>query len=130
MNEFSKRLRYIVAKLIYFKDRKNTAQKLKETHDWVNEQFPLEIENRRKKLYPVKRQAKKDKKNHVNLVRNTLFIDGEKCNTPLESTSSIPSYASRVDQPEGGATSTSTDSGNRRENKGACNGSTHDHNRR
>lgn len=62
MNEFSKRLRYIVAKLIYFKDRKNTAQKLKETHDWVNEQFPLEIENRRKKLYPVKRQAKKDKK--------------------------------------------------------------------
>ena len=65
-NEFNERPRNIVAKFSYFKDREyiriNAARKLHGTRIWVNEHFPPEIENNRKKLYPVMRQAKKDRK--------------------------------------------------------------------
>lgn len=65
-NEFSEHPRNIVAKFTYYKDREfirtHAAQKLKGSNFWVNEQYPPEIEERRKKLYPVMRQAKKDKK--------------------------------------------------------------------
>lgn len=42
----------------------------------VSEQFPPEVEARRKKLYPVLRRAKRDGKS-VSLVRDRLYIDGE-----------------------------------------------------
>ena len=66
VNEFNERPRNIVAKFSYFKDREyiriNAVRKLHGTRIWVNEQFPPEIENNRKKLYPVMRQAKKNRK--------------------------------------------------------------------
>ena len=75
-NEFSEYPRSIVAKFTYYKDRefiRNSApKKLRGTRIWVNEQFPPEIEERRKKLYPVMRQAKKDHK-RTKLVRDTLY---------------------------------------------------------
>jgi hypothetical protein len=43
----------------------------------VKEQFPPEIEEKRKQLYPVLKQAKKDKK-RANLIRDTLYNEGEK----------------------------------------------------
>lgn len=56
-NEFNEHPRNIVAKFTYYKDREfirtHAAQKLKGSNVWVNEQYPPEIEERRKKLYPV-----------------------------------------------------------------------------
>ena len=79
-NEFNEHPRKIIAKLTYFKDREfiqtRAAQKLRGSRVWVNEQFPPEIEEKRKKLYPIMRQAKKDNK-QAKLVRETLYIDGE-----------------------------------------------------
>ncbi|XP_061178382.1 uncharacterized protein LOC133187025 [Saccostrea echinata] len=79
-NEFNEYPRNIVAKFSFFKDREfirtRAPQKLSGTHVWVNEQYPTEIEEKRKKLYPVMRQARKDKKK-VKLVRDILYIDGE-----------------------------------------------------
>lgn len=43
---------------------------------WVNEQFPPEIEERRKKLYPIMRLAKRDGK-RVRLVKDLLYVNGE-----------------------------------------------------
>jgi hypothetical protein len=48
---------------------------LKGSNVWVNEQYPPEIEERRKKLYPIMRQAKRDGK-RVRLVKDSLYIDG------------------------------------------------------
>lgn len=79
-NEFNEHPRKIIAKFTYFKDREfirtRAAQKLRGSRVWVNEQFPPEIEEKRKKLYPIMRQAKKDNK-RTKLVRDTLYIDGE-----------------------------------------------------
>lgn len=60
-DEFKTKPRNIIAKFSFFKDRefvrRRAPQKLKSTKIWVNEQFPPEIEERRKKLYPVLRLA-------------------------------------------------------------------------
>ena len=40
------------------------------------EQFPKEIEQKRKALYPIAKQAKKEKKK-VLLVRDNLYVDGK-----------------------------------------------------
>nr|XP_022331758.1 uncharacterized protein LOC111129597 [Crassostrea virginica] len=127
-NDFSERPRNIVAKFSYFKDREyirlNAARKLHGTRIWVNEQFPPEIENNRKKLYPVMRQAKKDRK-RVKLVRDTLYIDGIKYNAPTESARPTPSYADQTARP---APHYSENAG-RRENKRPRHGSTPDRHR-
>lgn len=87
-NEFNEHPRNIVAKFTYYKDREfirtHAAQKLKGSNVWVNEQYPPEIEERRKKLYPVMRQAKKEKK-RAKLVRDVLYIEGEIYTPPTES---------------------------------------------
>lgn len=79
-NEFSVYPRKIVAKFSYFKDREyirlNASKRLKGSQIYVNEQFPPEIEEKRRKLYPILRQAKKDKK-RAKLVRDTLYIEGK-----------------------------------------------------
>ena len=64
--------------------RTKAAQKLSGSNVWVNEQFLPEIEERRKKFYPVMRQAKKDKK-RTKLVRDILYIEGEVYMPPTES---------------------------------------------
>lgn len=86
--EYSSQPRNIVAKFTYFKDREfirtRAPQKLHKSNVWVNEQFPPEIEERRRKLYPVLRQAKKDHRK-VKLVRDVLYIDGQEYIPPIGS---------------------------------------------
>jgi hypothetical protein len=42
----------------------------------VNEQFPMEIEQRRKQLYPITKEEKQ-KKSKVVLVRDRLYVNDE-----------------------------------------------------
>ena len=50
--------------------------KLKGSKFQIKEQYPKEIENKRKSLYPVAKRAKKNKCK-VLLLRDNLFIDGK-----------------------------------------------------
>ncbi|XP_062609377.1 uncharacterized protein LOC134271145 [Saccostrea cucullata] len=92
-NEFSEHPRNIVAKFTFYKDREfirsRAPQKLKHSNVWVNEQFPPEIEERRRKLYPVLRQALKDHK-RAKLVKDTLYIDGKEYIPSARSAPSAP----------------------------------------
>ena len=53
------------------------AYKLKGSSFGISEQYPAEINNRRKNLYPIMREAKQQRR-HVVLVRDRLFIDGDR----------------------------------------------------
>ena len=56
--------RPIVARFLHYKDlelMKNSGRLLKGTHFGVGEQFPPEIEDRRRLLYPIMREEKKKK---------------------------------------------------------------------
>ena len=73
------RPRSIVAKFSFFKDRervRKSANRLKGTHYGIREQFPEEIEQRRKPLYPILRKARQEKKKAV-LVKDRLFVEGK-----------------------------------------------------
>ncbi len=74
------RPRPIVAKFAYYKDRdlvRQTAfEGLKGTRLFVNEQFPKEIEDRRKRLYPVRRTAYQAGGKTV-LTVDKLYINGQ-----------------------------------------------------
>ena len=73
------RPRPIVARFIFYKDLKmvlDSATWLKNTPFGIQEQFPKVIEDKRRKLYPVFKEAKRQGK-HATLVRDKLFIDGE-----------------------------------------------------
>ncbi|CAG2251894.1 unnamed protein product [Mytilus edulis] len=73
------RAKPIVARFIYRRDLECVLQKafrLRGKPFSINEQFPAEVEARRKKLYPVMKQAKQDG-NQVSLIRDKLFINGE-----------------------------------------------------
>ena len=50
----------------------------------VREQFPPEIEERRKKLYPVMRRYLQNDENRVSLVRDKLYVNGKLYEGPLE----------------------------------------------
>jgi hypothetical protein len=82
----------IVAKCTYFKEREvirtRAPRKLKGSNVWVNETYPPEIEGRRKKLYPVIRQAKRDGK-LVRLVKDMLYIDGVVHNENRDATAQL-----------------------------------------
>ena len=73
------RPRNIVAKFSRFKDRELVRRQapltLKGSNFYVQEQFPPEVEQRRKSLYPVMREARR-RKDRVKLVRDRLFING------------------------------------------------------
>jgi hypothetical protein len=49
----------------------------------IRQQFPKEIEDNRRKLYPIQKEAKRQGK-HVVLVRDRLYIDNELYVTPHE----------------------------------------------
>ena len=53
------------------------AYKLKGSSFGISEQYPAEINKRRKNLYPIMREAKQQRR-HVVLVRDRLFIDGDR----------------------------------------------------
>ena len=70
--------RSIVAKFLQFKDRETVRRArshLKGTGFFVNEQFPKEIADRRRKLLPKMRQAIRDGKSAW-ISYDTLYIDG------------------------------------------------------
>ena len=74
--------RPIVAKIERYKDREFVRQYSKTLNEKRNqynirEQFPPEMEAKRKILYPVLRSYSRDPNNHVDLVRDKLFINGE-----------------------------------------------------
>ena len=43
----------------------------------VREQYPYEIEEKRKMLYPIAKKSRQDKDNKVRLVRDKLYINGQ-----------------------------------------------------
>ena len=72
------RPRNIVAKFLQFNDRETVRRartNLKGTNCFINEQFPKDIADRRKQLYPKMRQAIRDGK-RAWLSYDTLYIDG------------------------------------------------------
>lgn len=83
----------IVAKFSFFKERekiRKSGRLLAGTNYSIQEQFPEEIEQRRKPLYPMLRQARKEKKRAA-LVKDRLFIDGQEVRPPTgQSTSGGP----------------------------------------
>ena len=73
------RHRPIIAKFINYKDLelvKKSGRFLKGTRYGVREQFPQEIEDRRKLLYPIMKEEKK-KNSKVVLVRDRLYVNNE-----------------------------------------------------
>ena len=69
----------IVAKFTFFKDRervRKSGRRLKGTKFGMHEQFPKEVEQRRQPLYPLLRQARRDKK-RATIVKDRLFVDGK-----------------------------------------------------
>lgn len=71
--------RPIVARFLYYNDLVNvrdSAFRLKGKPYGINEQDPAEIEQKRKKLYPVAKQYKQTGHN-TKLVRDKLYINGK-----------------------------------------------------
>ena len=73
------RTRPIIAKFLHMKDLtrlKKAASNLRGTNFGVNEQFPAEIEAKRKNLYPIaKAERKEGRKAYI--VRDKLFVDNQ-----------------------------------------------------
>jgi hypothetical protein len=73
------RPRPIVARFLYYNDLAyvlECAKRLRRKPYGINQQFPAEIENRRRSLYPVMKEATNRGK-RVKLVRDRLFINNE-----------------------------------------------------
>ncbi|XP_062616738.1 uncharacterized protein LOC134278435 [Saccostrea cucullata] len=73
------KIRPVVVKFTRFPQKelvRKNAFKLKESELSISEQFPKEIQERRKKLLPVLKKAKDDKKK-ASLVKDKLYIEGK-----------------------------------------------------
>lgn len=71
--------RPIIAKFEHYQQKeliKSRGRELKGTKFGLNDQFPREINERRKRLYPVQRQQRKDGRRAFIIV-DKLFIDGQ-----------------------------------------------------
>ena len=72
--------RPIIAKFEKFRDkefvRKTAPDTLKGKPFGVNEQFPPEIESKRKLLYPEAKKARQDPENKVRMVKDKLYVNG------------------------------------------------------
>ena len=87
-------VRPIVARFVYRVELEQVLQnayRLKGKPYGINEQFPKEIEDKRKRLYPVMKQAKKDGKG-VKMVRDKLFINGQPYNLNEPNNRTIPQF--------------------------------------
>ena len=76
--------RPIMAKFLRYQDKefiRKSANLLKGTTIRIAEQFPKEITETRKKLYPVMKKAKEDG-NVVKLIKDKLFINGQRYRGP------------------------------------------------
>ena len=70
--------RDIIVRFLRYQDRMdvwNCRSKLKGSQIFLQEDFPAEIEQRRRKLYPIYKEAKKTR-NNIFLVADKLIIDG------------------------------------------------------
>lgn len=79
-----KKHRKIVAKFSFHKEReivRSHSKNLKGTNFFVREQFPTEVIEARKRLYPVYQEAKKNNQ-RASLVVNRLYIDGKEVKVP------------------------------------------------
>ena len=77
-HEGPRRPAQIVAKFSFFKDKetiRNSGRLLKGTNYSIQEQFPEEIEQKRKPLYLILRQARRDRTRAV-IVNDRLCVDG------------------------------------------------------
>jgi len=71
--------RPIIAKLEHYKHKeliKSKGKELKGTNYGLNDQFPREINNRRKILYPIMKQHRQNNK-RANIIVDKLYIDGQ-----------------------------------------------------
>lgn len=77
--ENNKQARPILVRLSNHRDKESilkSAKKLRNTKYAINERFPKSVEDHRKQLYPILRNAKREgKKAFIKI--DTLFIDGE-----------------------------------------------------
>lgn len=74
----------IVAKFSFFKDRetvRKSGRRLAGTNYSIQEQFPEEIERRRKPLYPLLRQARRENQRAA-LIKDRLYINGREVRPP------------------------------------------------
>lgn len=100
--------------IVAFKDieynRLNALKRLKGSQIYVYEQFPPEIEVKRRKLYPPLRQKKKRNKKRSKLVRDTLYIKGKEY-VPAESApTNAPVWNTLIDRnPKRGQASSTAD---------------------
>ena len=72
------KVRYIVARFTFFKDRKMVRQqwpRLKGTNYFVNEQFPPEVQTKRVCLFPKMKAARREGK-RAWVSYDTLYVDG------------------------------------------------------
>ncbi|XP_069122222.1 uncharacterized protein [Argopecten irradians] len=70
--------RHIVARFLYNRERSNVlgnSRKLSGTTFYINEQFPTEIEEKRRVLYPKLKELRREG-HRVKLVRDKLIVDG------------------------------------------------------
>lgn len=65
----------------------------------VREQYPDEIEEQRRNLYPVMFRFKQNRRNRVNLVRDKLYINGQEYD-PNDDPHYIPAPPQRQNQPK------------------------------
>lgn len=93
--------RPIVARFLYHKDLqrvRDNSYKLKNTNFGINEQFPVVVEERRKKLYPVMKEHKRagDKaklvrdKNYISMVNFTFLLQISRQSLLLVQIKNIP----------------------------------------
>ncbi|KAK3102089.1 hypothetical protein FSP39_008647 [Pinctada imbricata] len=71
--------RPIVARFLFYKDLvevKNSANRLRGSRFGISEQYPTQVEERRKNLYPVMKRLKQEG-NRVKLVRDRLYVNGQ-----------------------------------------------------
>lgn len=69
----------IIARFEHFKQRemvKSHSKELKGTKYWLNDQFPTEINNRRKKCTPIPKEYR-NKNQKVALVVDKLYINNQ-----------------------------------------------------
>ena len=90
VHRFGKRVRDrprpIIARFLYFSELdmvKRAGKNLRGTNFGVNEQFPPEIEDKRRKLYPIMK-AERKKKSKVVLIRDRLYVNDELVTVPSD----------------------------------------------
>ncbi|KAK3101421.1 hypothetical protein FSP39_003436 [Pinctada imbricata] len=89
------RPRDIVVRFLYYQQLSlvlSHAKRLKGKRIWIKQQFPSEVEQARKSLYPVMNDMR-SKGHRVKMVRDMLYVDGEVYEQPFPESPSEQRYA-------------------------------------